>query len=135
MLNNINYFLFIVSEKNWEIIKSNNIIGTDNKKTYKQILTNDKILVYINRISEIKALYNVLGKYEDHEQLFVDRNYPYRFEISEIEFFDEKIDFKELVPKLKFIKNKEKWYTHIGGSKGATQISLRDYTTLIKALV
>ncbi|MBY9007444.1 MAG: EVE domain-containing protein [Candidatus Lokiarchaeota archaeon] len=135
MLKNVNYFLFIVSQKNWEIIKSDKIIGTDNQKTFKKIMSNDKILVYINGISEIKALYNVIEKYEDHDQLFIDRNYPYRFKINEIEFFDEKIDFKELVHKLKFIKNKDKWYTHIGGLKGATQISLRDYTALIKALV
>ncbi|MBN1217215.1 MAG: EVE domain-containing protein [Candidatus Lokiarchaeota archaeon] len=135
MLKNVNYFLFIVSKENWKIIKSKNIIGTDNQKTFNKIMPNDKILVYINGISKINALYNVEEKFEEYDQLFIDKDYRFRFKINEIEFFDETIDFKELVHKLKFIKNKDKWFTHIGGSKGATQISLRDYTALIKALV
>ncbi len=127
--------MFIMSEKNWKIIESENIIGTDSRRIFNQILSSDKILVYVNGISEIKALYNVVRKYKDKTPIFDKKIFPYRFEVNQIEFFNECIDFKNIVPKLKFIKNKEKWYTHIGGLKGATQISLRDYTAMIKALV
>ncbi|MFO7796419.1 MAG: hypothetical protein ACQERB_08490 [Promethearchaeati archaeon] len=128
------YYLFIIDQLNWQIVKSGNIIGTNNETIYNQIGENDKILVYVSGISEIKALYEVISKYKENVSLFHNKNYPFRFQLSLIKFFEDKTKFKDLVNKLQFIENKEKWYTHLGGIKGITELSLRDYTALIRSL-
>jgi len=128
------YYLFIIDQLNWQIVKSGSIIGTNNETIYNQIGENDKILVYVSGISEIKALYEVISKYKEEVPLFHNKNYPFRFQLNLIKFFEDKTQFKDLVHKLKFIENKEKWYTHLGGIKGITELSLRDYTALIRSL-
>ena len=128
------YYLFIVDQSNWQIVKSGNVIGTNNETIYNEIGKNDKILVYVSGISEIKALYEVVSKFKEEGSLFNNKNYPFRFQLNLIKFFEHVTHFKELVPKLQFIENKEKWYTHLGGIKGITELSLRDYTALIRTL-
>ena len=128
------YYLFIIDQLNWQIVKSGSIIGTNNETIYNQIGENDKILVYVSGISEIKALYEVISKYKEEVPLFHNKNYPFRFQLNLIKFFEDKTNFKDLVNKLQFIENKEKWYTHLGGIKGITELSLRDYTALIRSL-
>lgn len=128
------YYLFIIDQINWQIVKSGSIIGTNNETIYNQIGENDKILVYVSGISEIKALYEVISKYKEEVSLFHNKRYPFRFKLNLIEFFEKETHFKDLVHKLKFIENKEKWYTHLGGIKGITELSLRDYTALIRSL-
>lgn len=129
-----NYYLFIVQESNWDIVKSGNIIGTDNKDIYDEIKANDKILVYVSGISQIKGLYEVVSKYKENIAIFEGKIRPYRFKLNLIEFFEDRSEFKDLVPKLNFIENKEKWYTHLGGIKGVKALTLRDYTAMIKSL-
>ncbi|TFF93007.1 MAG: EVE domain-containing protein [Promethearchaeota archaeon] len=128
------YYLFIINQLNWQIVKSGNIIGTNNETIYNQVEKNDKILVYVSGISEIKALYEIISKYKEDVSLFHNKNYPFRFQLNLIKFFEDKTKFKDLVNKLQFIQNKEKWYTHLGGIKGITELSLRDYTALIRSL-
>ncbi|TXT55463.1 MAG: hypothetical protein BAJALOKI2v1_680009 [Promethearchaeota archaeon] len=129
-----NYYLFLLTEKNWKITKTTNIIGTDNLETFSRIKQRDKVLVYITGISEIKALYEVIEKYEDPEDLFIDKKYPYRFRLNVIKFFDQKSDFHTLISRLDFIENKEYWYSFLGGIKGTRKLSLRDFNVIVKML-
>lgn len=129
-----NYYLFIIDKSNWDIVNSGNIIGTDDEKIYNKINEGDKLLIYVSGISKVKALYEAISKYEEETPLFQDKNYPYRIKLNLIEYFEAKAEFKDLVPKLDFIENKERWYTHLGGIKGVKTLTLRDYTAMIKSL-
>jgi len=129
-----NYYLFIIDKSNWDIVNSGNIIGTDDEKIYNKINENDKILIYVSGLSKVKALYEVISKYEEETPLFQGKNYHYRIKLNLIEYFEVKAEFKDLVPKLDFIENKERWYTHLGGIKGVKALTLRDYTAMIKSL-
>jgi len=39
--------------------------------------------------------------------------YPYRVKIKPIKIFDEPVEFKPLIPKLSFIRNKDKWTGYV----------------------
>jgi predicted RNA-binding protein len=123
-----------VDEESWDIFKSSNLITINNKDTFQKISKNDRILVYVSSISKIMGLYGVISK-EKEEITINDKQYSYKFDLNLLEFFDKSINFKDIVPKLDFITNKKRWYTHIGGVKDAKRISLKDYTTLIRSLV
>jgi predicted RNA-binding protein len=131
---NENYFLFLLNEENWKIVKNTNIIGTDKKDAFNEIKPRDKILVYLTGASEIKALYEVIEKYEDTSELFINKESPYRFSLNPIKFFDQKSDFHTLISRLDFIDNKEYWYSFLGGIKGTRKISLKDFNVIIKML-
>lgn len=131
---NENYFLFLLNEENWKIVKNTNIIGTDKKDAFNEIKPRDKILVYLTGASEIKALYEVIEKYEDTSELFINKESPYRFSLNLIKFFDQKSDFHTLISRLDFIDNKEYWYSFLGGIKGTRKISLKDFNVIIKML-
>jgi predicted RNA-binding protein len=131
---NENYYLFLVTKKNWEIVKNKNIVGTDKIEAFKEIKRKDKILLYLTGASEIKGLYEVIEKYEDKSELFVEKEYPYRFRLNPIKFFDQKSDFHTLISNLDFIENKDYWYSFLGGIKGTRKISLKDFNVIIKML-
>lgn len=130
----VNYYLFIIDKPYWDIVKSGNIIGSDSKKIYNKINENDKILIYVSGLSEIKALYEIVSKYKEETPLFPEKNLPFRFKLNLIELFEHKSEFRDLIHKLDFIENKEKWYTHLGGIQGVKPLSLRDFTAIIKTL-
>ena len=53
--------------------------------------------------------------------------------LKEIKIFEPPINFKDLIPKLKFIKNKKKWSGHLMG-KAMREISEEDYKTIVREL-
>jgi predicted RNA-binding protein len=109
-------------------------VGTDKIEAFKEIKRKDKILLYLTGASEIKGLYEVIEKYEDKSQLFVEKEYPYRFRLNPIKFFDQKSDFHTLISNLDFIENKDYWFSFLGGIKGTRKISLKDFNVIIKML-
>ncbi|MEJ2277806.1 MAG: hypothetical protein P8Y70_08685 [Candidatus Lokiarchaeota archaeon] len=132
-MTNSNYFIFIISPKEWEIIRKEQLIGTDRKDIYDKIRSKDKILIYVTEISEIDALYEVENKIQ-LDKIEPKLNSLYLLKISLIKYFEKKPDFKKIIQKLDFIKNKEKWYSHLAGVKGIKELSLKDFTAVIKFL-
>ncbi|RLI77834.1 hypothetical protein DRP05_09060 [Archaeoglobales archaeon] len=52
--------------------------------------------------------------------------YPLRIRLKPIRVFSTPIDFKSLIPELKFIKNKQRWVGHIQG-KAMREIPEEDF--------
>jgi predicted RNA-binding protein len=128
-----NYYIFILNPKEWDFVKTNQIIGTQRKEIYEKINQNDKILIYVTEKSEINALFEVEYKIKSND-LKYENDYSYLLKISLIKYFDKKPDFKKIIDKLDFIKNKKNWFSHLAGSKGIRELSLKDYTAIIKFL-
>ncbi|MEJ2252430.1 MAG: hypothetical protein P8Y97_22560 [Candidatus Lokiarchaeota archaeon] len=105
-MTNSNYFIFIISPKEWEIIRKEQLIGTDRKDIYDKIRSKDKILIYVTEISEIDALYEVENKIQ-LDKIEPKLNSLYLLKISLIKYFEKKPDFKKIIQKLDFIKNKK----------------------------
>jgi len=62
---------------------------------------------------------------------FADSLYPWRIKIKPIKFGE--IEFRILIPKLKFIKNKDKWTLYLMG-KAMREIPEEDYKLIEQML-
>ena len=83
-----------------------------------------------------------MAAYEVISEAFVNRSrifkppanrnetFPLRIKLKPIKIFEKPIDFKSLIPKLRFIKNKKKWTGHIQG-KAMREIPEEDYKIIV----
>jgi len=140
------YWLCITTEENWKIIRENNIWGVPerHKNTITRVKPWDKCLIYVMSTWKNKkiipprifAAYDVTSEvFKDSKKIFEsppNRNetYPLRIKLKPIKVFSTPVDFKSLIPKLKFIKNKQRWTGHIQG-KAMREIPEEDYKLII----
>ena len=127
------YWLCITNETNWKVIKEKNIWGVPerHKNTIMKVKPGDKLLIYLKQekvndgIKEprIVAVYEVVSEpFKDSTRIFSSKGmrssgeiFPWRVKIKPIKIFDRPVEFKPLIPKLKFITNKKKWAGHLMG--------------------
>ncbi len=88
--------------------------------------------------SLITGIYEVISDiYEDNSQIFVvprrmaNENFPLRIKLKPITIFKNPIQFKPLIPKLSFIKNKVMWSGSIRSAMRV--IPETDYELIINA--
>jgi len=141
------YWLCVTTEENCNVIRENNIWGVPAKRrnTIAKTKVGDKCLIYVTQtISKDKeitpprivAIYEVASEvFEDKKRLFKSKKkeeiYPLRVKLKPIKIFQKPVDFKSLIPKLKFIKNKQKWTGHIQG-RGMIEIPEEDFLLILK---
>jgi predicted RNA-binding protein len=77
--------------------------------------------------------YEVISEpFKDSKRIFKtpknmgNESFPWRVKIKPIKIFDKPIEFKSLIPKLKFITNKKKWSGHLMG-KAMKEIPKEDF--------
>ena len=137
------YWLCITTEENWRAIKEKNIWGVPerHKNTIAKVKPEDKLVIYVKqeRVKDevkepkIVAVYEVASEpFKDSTRIFsskgmsTNETFPWRVKIKPIKIFDKPIEFKPLIPKLKFITNKKKWSGHLMG-KAMREIPEEDY--------
>lgn len=142
------YWLCITTEENWKVIKEKNIWGVPerHKNTISKVKPGDKLLIYIKqekvnnelKDSKIVAVYEVISEvFRDSSRIFKapkgmgNETFPLRIKLKPIKIFEKPIEFKPLIPKLKFITNKKKWSGHLMG-KAMREISEEDFRLIIK---
>ena len=102
-----NYWMFIINQENWEIVRSKNIIGSNNINKLKIIKENDYVVVYVKKpVSSLTGILKVISNYVDRKSLFKGGNYPYRLKLSPIKILDNPINIKTILNELNFIKIK-----------------------------
>ena len=142
------YWLCITNEANWKVIKEKNIWGVPerHKNTILKVKPGDKLLIYLkqervkDKIIEprIVAVYEVISEpFKDSTRIFSSKGmrssgetFPWRVKIKPIKIFDKPLEFKPLIPKLKFITNKKKWTGHLMG-KAMREIPEDDFELLL----
>ncbi|AGK61363.1 hypothetical protein Asulf_01372 [Archaeoglobus sulfaticallidus PM70-1] len=79
----------------------------------------------------IVAVYEAVSEvFKDSKKIFKtpegmgNESFPLRIKLKPVKIFDEPVEFKPLIPKLKFIKNKQKWTGHLMG-KAIREIPVR----------
>ena len=131
----MNYWLIVTSKENFKFDREElgfNMQGIPirYKKSVQRMKEEDKVVYYIMGLQKFGAIATITGKYvEDHTKLWTneDEMWPAR-RSSRPDIIlqdDELIDAKKLVPDLTFIKNKDRWGTHLQGS--IRQIPEEDY--------
>ncbi len=127
------YWLCITTEENWRVIRERDVWGVPerHKNTISKVKLGDKLVIYVKQESmggEVKPS-RIVGVFEAVSEPFRDstrifsskgmrssgETFPYRIKIKLVKIFDKPIEFKPLIPKLKFITNKKKWSGHLMG--------------------
>ena len=137
------FWLCITNEDNWEVIREKNVWGVEerHRNAISTVKPGDKLLIYVmsTRKGEeilpprIVAVYEAVSEvFRDSERIFKGKLYPLRIRLRPIVVFPKPLDFRELVPKLGFIKNKKGWAGHIRG-KAMREIPEEDFNTVIEA--
>lgn len=124
------YWLCVTSEDNWNVIKDRLVWGVSEKfrKTIRRVKPGDKFVFYVvqtkkgNEIipSRVVGVFEAVSEaYKESSKVFKSRIvggkaiYPYRVKLKPIKIFDKPIEFKQLIPKLSFIMNKDKWTGYV----------------------
>nr|WP_303716589.1 EVE domain-containing protein [Methanoculleus marisnigri] len=132
---------------NWKILEQKHIWGVPkrNRTLMQRVKPGDTILVYVRQEKEgdtilpsaITGAYEVISEpYEDHTRLFItppqmgDEVFPYRMKVRPVAVFVEPLEFKPLIPDLKFITNKTRWSGHL--RIAMREIPEEDYRLILK---
>ena len=137
------FWLCITNEANWKVIREKNIWGVPerHKNTIIKVKPGDKLLIYLKQEKvndEIKeprivAVYEVISEFLrifSSEGLKTNETFSYRIKAKPVKIFDKPIEFKSLIPKLKFITNKKKWTGHLMG-KAMREIPEDDFRLIV----
>ncbi|RLI79608.1 EVE domain-containing protein [Archaeoglobales archaeon] len=144
------YWLCITNEDNWKVTKQKNIWGVPerHKNTIVRVKPGDKLLIYLKqenvdgeiRPSRIVAVYEAASEvFRDSSRIFKtpkrmsNETFPLRIKLKPIKIFSKPVEFKPLIPKLKFITNKRKWSGHLMG-KAMREIPEEDYRVIVKSM-
>ncbi|NJE05128.1 EVE domain-containing protein [Thermococcus sp. M36] len=141
------YWLCITNRDNWGVVKEKNVWGVAkrHKNTIAKVKPGDKLVFYVKQERKNKEVLEpkIVGIFEVVSELYTDstkifkspphlsETYPLRIKIRPIKLGE--LDFKPLIPKLKFITNKKKWSGHLMG-KAMREILEEDYR-LIEGLL
>ena len=134
----VNYWLCVVDETNWPVVKEKGIWGMSSKcarrlkKLLPKVKQGDAIVFYVKMLKIVGGIFRTAtGVYEDNTRIFNNDNdevYPYRIRLEPLLVPDEPVPFKKLVPKLKFVKNKHNWGMYLKTS--IRLLSDRDFRTI-----
>jgi predicted RNA-binding protein len=140
-------WIYITTTENWEITRRTNILGVAARyeKRLSQVTKGDNCLVYTMGSRGGGAIVEprIVAEYEIASTVFVDdkklfvaaphqesETFALRLKLRPVTMFKKPIEFKPLIAKLSFIKNKDKtWGLHLKG-KALVQISDSDYNTI-----
>ncbi|MGQ4834411.1 MAG: EVE domain-containing protein [Candidatus Asgardarchaeia archaeon] len=142
------YWLCITTEENWNVIREKNVWGVPerHKKVIERVKTGDKLLIYVKQQIKkdkiidprIVAVYEAISEvFKDYSKIFKtppgmeNEAFPLRIKLKLIKIFEKPVDFKSLIPQLKFITNKQRWTGHLIG-RAMREIPEDDYQLIIK---
>jgi len=146
----MNHWLAISNRDNSAITTKKQIWGVAKRhtNTITKAKIGDTLLVYVGQQiidkettlpPAITGCFEITSEvYEDSSPVFIappklgDEVFPLRIKLKKIELFDPPVEFKSLIPKLAFIKNKTQWTGHIRGQAMRT-IPEEDYEYIMKA--
>ncbi len=142
------YWLCITNSENWEVIKKENVWGVSNrhKNTISKVKPGDKLVIYgiqerinKNEVLEprIYGIFEAVSEvYKDNKRIFKSKtgeSFPYRIKIKPTIVCEKPLEFKPLIGKLEFIKNKKRWNTHLFG-RAMRELPEKDYKLIEKML-
>jgi predicted RNA-binding protein len=138
------YWLCVTNEENWRVVKEKNVWGVAErfKSAIQRVKPGDKLIFYVMQTkkdkevvpSRIVGIYEVISEpYRDSTKIFKaygsESTFPYRVKLKPAKIFDKPLFFKELVPKLSFIRNKQRWSGSL--RRAMVEIPEKDYNIIV----
>lgn len=133
----VNYWLCVTNEENWKVVKDRKIWGVPKRNRHQiaGVKPDDGLIFYV-KPKRIAGIFKAMTEpFKSDERIFSTtgfaegETFSHRVSLKPEVVPREPIDFKELVPKLKFITNKKKWGTHLMGRAMRT-IPKEDYEVI-----
>lgn len=145
----MSHWIYVTSPDNWNVTEKTNILGVSQRfrNMLSQVNKGDKCLVYVKKGKvngeklepRIVGIYEILSQvYEDSSQIFdppvADKReaFTLRIKLRPVRVLKTALQFKPLVARLSFIKNKERWAMPFMG-RGLVQIPREDYEIIVSA--
>jgi len=140
------YWLCVTTEANWNVVKEKNVwgVGERFKSTIQKVKPGDKLIFYVMQTrknkdvipSRITGIFEAISEpYKDSTKIFkpygTEQTFPYRVKLKPIKILEKPITFKNLVPKLNFIKNKQRWSGSL--RRAMIEIPEKDYKTITES--
>lgn len=136
-------WLAISNRENSEVVIKKHVWGVPKRSinAIGRVRSGDTVLVYVGQKivdrevlpPAITGAFEVTSMmYEDTSQIFTapaklgNEVFPLRINLRPIRIFDPPVEFKPLIPDLKFITNKKMWSGHIRG-QAMREIPEEDY--------
>ena len=140
------YWLCITNDENWEVVREKRIWGVSerHRRQISEVKPGDALVFYVKQKLGKEAHPPLIAgiftadsePFEDDSEVFVPiagEKFPYRVRLKEKLVPKKPIEFKPLIPELKFITNKDKWSGHLMG-KAMREIPEEDYERILKAV-
>lgn len=125
------YWIIAVSEDNWEVVKRENVYGapeTSGVRSPTKLIEPEDVVIFYVKVRGSKSLgrkfvgaFRVVSEwYREDKPLWPDEikegkvKYPWRIKLEPVKLGIA--DFRELVPKLKFIERKERAQAYLVGT-------------------
>ncbi|MEM3451918.1 MAG: EVE domain-containing protein [Nitrososphaerales archaeon] len=141
--NEVNFWLCITNEKNWEVIKERNVWGVSIRHKSKMMMVKvEDLMVFYVKPLRLGGAFRVSSQpYEDFEEIFSslgfpkNERFPYRVKLEPVLIPKSLVDLRPLIPKLQFTTPKEKrnWGGRLFG-KTMISISPKDYEIMAHAI-
>jgi predicted RNA-binding protein len=146
----MNYWIYVTTSDNWTVTKKRNLLGVPerNKNAIVRVEKGDRCLVYVKqeRVSGKVSGATIVGAYEIASEVFHEptkvfstpqgtsekETFSLRMKMKPLSIFEKPIEFKPLVEKLEFIKNKNNYGPYLRG-RALIQIGESDYKLIESA--
>ena len=134
----VNYWFCVTNEENWKVVKTRKVWGVSdrNRRRMEEVKLGDVLIFYV-KPQMLAGVFKIISEpFESHEKIFstsgfaVKEEFPHRVKLESLIVPKKPMIFKILVPKLKFILNKEKWMGHL---RRAMQMVSKDDYEIIRA--
>lgn len=140
------YWIASTNRTNWDIIQDKKVWGIPKRNAgiHSRVKPMDHLFIFISQQKEgdtllpsaITASYEITQSFIDDTPLFTapaqmgDELFPYRFKLKPLKIFKTPLDFKSLIPDLKFITNKTMWTGHL--RVAMREIPEEDYSLIMQ---
>ena len=115
------YWVFSVTEENWEIARKYQIWAVARRSICKKVRKGDFIILYVIGVGSFCTILEVIGGWISSDQLiWADEKeegklkYPYRVKTRIVQ--EGLADVKKILPRLSFIENKRNWGLYFKGT-------------------
>jgi len=135
-----NYWLCVTTEENWKVVKERKVWGVPkgNRRLIEAVKRGDFLVFYVMP-QRIMGVFKAASEpFESSERVFScgefgrEEVFPHRVKLEPVIIAKEPLQFKDLIPKLKFITNKEKWTGHL--RRAMRTIPKEDYDLIFSAI-
>ncbi len=137
------YYLGVTNDENWPIVRDKRVWGLPEgrENLIKRLKKGDYIFIYLMSSKKgdethpprLAGLFKVASDpYRDSRRIFKGRVYPNRVKLEPMIVPKKPVEFKPLVPKLEFIKNKQFWSAHL--RSGLVRVTKRDFDLMRRRL-